>query len=89
MILPMVVRSGVTPKRPWALPAESLNPVMTSSKMRRAPCSFVIFLISARYPFLGVTTPTFPMTGSIMMPAMSSFLSRSDSNMPASLYSTR
>ena len=35
--LPMVQRSGVTPKRPWAPPMPRRNPVITSSKIRIVP----------------------------------------------------
>ena len=37
MILPKVVRSGSMPKRAWAPPKAARKPVMTSSKMSRAP----------------------------------------------------
>ena len=70
MILPMVVMSGVMLNRPWAPLGPTLNPVMTSSKIKSAPLSWVTFLRASKNPGAGGTTPMFPATGSVMTAAI-------------------
>mmetsp|Transcript_15210 Transcript_15210/g.22001 ORF Transcript_15210/g.22001 Transcript_15210/m.22001 type:complete len:208 (-) Transcript_15210:562-1185(-) len=75
MTLPMVVTSGVTPKYSCAPPYETRNPVMTSSKTRRAPFSLAISRSPSRNSWSGLMKPELPTTGSRMTAAISSLLS--------------
>ena len=63
---------GVTPYSSWAPPSATLNPVMTSSKMSRAPNSSHTARSPSRNPATGGTTPMLPETGSTMIAAMRS-----------------
>ena len=71
MILPSVVRSGVTPYSPCAPPCATRKPVITSSKISSAPCSLVMSRSPCRKPSPGGTTPMLPATGSTITAAMS------------------
>ena len=89
MILPSVVRSGSTPKRSWAPPQATRKPVMTSSKMSRAPYRVHRARQASRKPGSGGTTPMLPATGSTMSAAISSPRSANRVvNDSTSLYST-
>ena len=70
IIFPRQVMSGVTPNSSCAPPLPRRNPVMTSSKMRTAPCFLHVERSRLRKFFSGVTTPMFPATGSIITPAI-------------------
>jgi len=72
MIFPRQVRSGVTPKTPWAPPRPRRKPVITSSKMRSAPQADVASRSAARKPGAGGTTPMLAATGSTITAASSS-----------------
>ena len=61
---PSAVMSGVTPYRSCAPPAASLKPVITSSKMTRAPAARVVETSCSRNPGRGSSTPPDPGTTS-------------------------
>ena len=63
-ILPRMVRSGRIPKRSWAPPRATRNPVITSSKTSSAPEASQSLRSASKKPGSGGTTPIFPATGS-------------------------
>ena len=67
--LPNVVRSGVTSYLAWAPPASRRNPVITSSKISRAPTRSHSARSPSRNPAAGATTPMLAATGSTMTAA--------------------
>ena len=75
MTLPMVVRSGVTPQYSCAQPLAMRKPVMTSSKVRRAPSALVISRRPSRNSLSGTMNPELPTTGSRITPAISPLFS--------------
>ena len=86
--LPSVVRSGVTPSRPWAPPGPCRKPVMISSKMRTAPASVHASRSVSRKPGSGRIAPALWKTGSTMTAAIESPSRARVSRTPsASLYS--
>mmetsp|Transcript_6842 Transcript_6842/g.29133 ORF Transcript_6842/g.29133 Transcript_6842/m.29133 type:complete len:205 (-) Transcript_6842:783-1397(-) len=73
--LPMVVRSGVTPQYSCAHPLEMRKPVITSSKVSRAPSAVVISRSPSRKDLSGTMKPELPTTGSRITPAISPLFS--------------
>ena len=76
-----VDRSGNTPKYDCAPPRWNLNPVMTSSSMNKAPCSWAISLTYSRKPSFGSSN----LIGSMMIAATSS-MSKACLSVSLSLY---
>ena len=68
--LPIVVRSGVTPKRAWAPPGPWRKPVITSSKIRSVPAAVQASRSASRKPGSGSTTPALWKTGSTITAAI-------------------
>ena len=69
MILPKVTRSARTPKYSWAPPGARRKPVITSSKISRAPCLSHRARRPSRKPGAGPTTPMLAATGSTITAA--------------------
>ncbi len=74
--LPNAVRSGVTSYLAWAPPVSRRNPVITSSKISRAPTRSHSARRPSRNPGCGATTPMLAATGSTMTAATESSSSR-------------
>jgi len=55
--LPKVVKSGLTPKRPWAPESPTLKPVITSSRIRTAPTFSVSSLRDLMKSLSGIMRP--------------------------------
>src|SRR2546423_197118 len=68
---PRQVRSGSIPYRCCAPPRATRKPVITSSKMSRAPAARVSSRSVSRNPALGSSTPMLPTTGSTIAHAVS------------------
>ena len=69
MTLPKQVRSGVIPNTAWAPPRAIRKPVMTSSKINRAPTRSHSARRPARNPPTGATNPMLAATGSTITQA--------------------
>ena len=69
MTLPKHHRSGVTPDQPVAPPGPSRKPVITSSKMSRAPAASQAARSPSRNPGAGATRFMFAATGSTITQA--------------------
>ena len=75
IIFPSVVISGITSYNSCAPPFETLNPLITSSKINRLLFSVQIALNSFKKLFSGITKPIFPAIGSIITAAILSLFS--------------
>ena len=76
MILPSEVRSGSTPSRAWAPPRATRKPLMTSSKIRTAPCCVQSSRRRCRKRGRGKMRPMFPGYGSTITAAIEPGASR-------------